>query len=215
MAEPQQVLIVEDHPLYLEALRMLLEGEPWVGGIAEASSVEAAVTAADTSPPDLVVMDLYIPGGDGVEATRRIRAAHPGTKVLVLTMVDDADAAFRALRAGASGYLLKGSNSSAICDGLRTVAGGGVVLDRHIADKLLAAPQRTPASTSARIALLTSREREILTLLARGENTNTIASSLQLSVKTVRNHVSSIFAKLGVADRVQAVLAARDAGLVD
>jgi DNA-binding NarL/FixJ family response regulator len=179
----------------------------------EAATGEEAVAAAVTAFPDVVVMDLHMPGLNGIDATRRITAATPHAAVLVLTMFGDDDSVFAAMRAGARGYLLKGAGQTEIIQSIQAVARGEAVFGPTIADRVLAFFSGPPPAPAEAFPELTEREREVLELLARGELNAAIARRLGLSPKTVRNHVSNIFAKLQVADRAQAVIRAREAGL--
>jgi DNA-binding NarL/FixJ family response regulator len=211
--EPIRVLIADDHPLFRDGLRGLLASRDGLDVVGEAASGQEAVTLAASAFPDVVVMDLHMPGLNGIDATRRIMAASPHTAVLVLTMFSDDDSVFAAMRAGARGYLLKGAGQVEIVQAIQTVARGEAVFGPAIADRVLAyfsGPQPAPAEAFPE---LTEREREVLELLARGELNAAIGRRLGLSPKTIRNHVSNIFAKLQVADRAQAVIRAREAGL--
>jgi DNA-binding NarL/FixJ family response regulator len=212
---PLTILVAEDHPLFRQALADLLGGRPDWKVVAEAEDGVAAVTAAHAEQPDVVVMDLKLPRLDGIEATRRIVGASPHIAVLVLTMYDDDASVFEAMRAGARGYLLKGAGQDEIVRAVGDVADGGAVFGPSVARRVLeyfAAP-RPPAVPDAVFPELTAREREVLDLVAAGHRNADVAAELFLSPKTVRNHVSNIFAKLHVADRTAAILKAREAGL--
>lgn len=209
----QRVLVVDDHPVVRRGLRTMLEGEPWVAAVVEAATVAEAIRAAVTAKAHVVAMDVALPDGDGIEATRRIMVAAPQTKILVLTMADDDDTVARALRAGARGYLLKSTPPDTVVDALRTVAGGGVVLGPDVGVALLAGLRRAPAQLPPPFDQLTSREREILARLVAGDSNAQIGRKLGISDKTVRNQLSAVFGKLSVSDRVQAALLARDAGI--
>lgn len=209
-----RVIVVDDHPLYREGLVTAIstmEGKDVVG---EAANGQEAVEAAALLTPDVVVMDLHMPVMNGVDATRAITGSQPGVAVLVLTMLEGDDSVFAAVRAGAKGYLLKGADRSEIARALDAVAHGEVVFSASIAGRVLS---YFAAGGSAREAVpfpeLTDREREILDLVARGLTNAEIARRLVVSDKTVRNHVSNVFAKLHVAGRAEAVARARDAGL--
>ncbi|WP_104104894.1 response regulator transcription factor [Arthrobacter sp. 08Y14] len=202
-----RVLLCDDHPVYRDGLRALFD-ELGVEVVAEAASGEEAVMLAAAFEPDIVVMDLSMPGMGGVEATRRIVAEHPLVRVLALTMVDEPATMLAALRAGASGYLLKGAGHAEIRAALDAVESGGMTIAPEVAQGLRAGlrpPEPFPQ--------LTPRERDVLGLMSRGRTNEHIADVLVLSVKTVRNVVSGIFRKLGVTTRAQAVAAARDAGV--
>jgi DNA-binding NarL/FixJ family response regulator len=213
-AEPIGVLLADDHPLYRRGLRQLLETVDGVTVVGEVEDGAAAVEAAKDLQPDVVVMDLNMPGMDGVEATRRVVSASPHIGVLVVTMHDDDDSVFAAMRAGARGYLLKGADAAEIARAVQAVAGGEAIFGPSVARRVLdwfAAPR--PAAVTAVFPELTEREHEVLDLIAAGRNNPDIAATLVLSPKTVRNHVSNIFTKLQVADRAEAIVRAREAGL--
>ncbi|TDC79552.1 response regulator transcription factor [Micromonospora sp. KC606] len=214
MAERIRVLIVDDHPVVRRGLRTMLEGENWVDGIVEAATCAEAVSSVVTERVTVVAMDVALPDGDGVEATRRILQSRPETRVLMLTMADDEDVVNRSLRAGARGYVLKDTDPDVIIDALRTVAGGGLVLGPRVGPQVLTTLQRQPVELPPPFDQLTPRERDILRHLATGETNARIARRFGISEKTVRNQLSAVFAKLGVTDRVQAALLARDAGLI-
>jgi len=208
-----RVLVVDDHPLYREGLVIALGALPGVDVVGEASNGREAVEAAARLEPDVVVMDLNMPELNGVEATRQICAARPGTTVLVLTMLEADDSVFAAMRAGARGYLLKGADRAEIARALDAVSHGEVVFSAAIATRVLTWFAAGGGPTLSPFPVLTDREREILDLVARGLTNAEIARRLFLSDKTVRNHVSNVFAKLQVSDRAEAVAKARDAGL--
>ncbi len=191
----------------------MLEGQPWVADIAEAQTAAEAVRIALTWQANVVVMDIQLPDGNGIDATRRILEALPQARVLMLTMSDDESTVLSALRAGAHGYVHKDSPPDMLMDALRTVAGGGVVLGPTIGKQVFVMLRRTPAQLPPPLNTLTGREREILVRLAAGEDNVHIARGIGLSEKTVRNQLSLIYTKLGVSDRVQAALMARDGGL--
>ena len=206
-----RVLIVDDHPVFRDGLAGLLATLPDVEIAGTAGTAEEALAVLRDSAPDIVLMDINLPGASGVEATRAVLAAAPATAVLVVSMVDDDDSVFAALAAGARGYVLKGASASEITAALRTVAAGGAVFGAGIANRLLATtPARlpSPAPPSGHDDL-TTREREVLSLLADGASNRQIARSLGVSLKTVQNHVSRILDKLQAADRTQAALRAR------
>ncbi|MFF0717491.1 response regulator [Micromonospora sp. NPDC003816] len=213
MSGQGRVLIVDDHPVVRRGLRIMLEGEGWVSAVLEAATCAEAIRLVMTEPVDVVAMDIGLPDGDGVEATRRIVRDRPATAVLMLTMADDDEVVSRSLHAGARGYLLKDTDPDVIVDALRTVAGGGLVLGPRVGPRVLADLQRRPVELPAPFNQLTPRERDILRYLSAGETNARIARRVGLSEKTVRNQLSAVFAKLGVSDRVQAALLARDVGL--
>jgi DNA-binding NarL/FixJ family response regulator len=201
-----RVLIVDDHPVFRDGLAGLLATLPDVTLAASVGSAEEALALVRADPPDVVLMDLNLPGASGVEATRQVLAAAPGTAVLVVTMVDDDDSVLAALRGGARGYVLKGASSGEISAAIRTVAEGGAVFGAGIASRLVSAQPTAPRAVAGE---LTARERDVLELLADGASNKQIARSLELSLKTVQNHVSRILDKLQAADRTQAALRAR------
>jgi DNA-binding NarL/FixJ family response regulator len=206
------VVIADDHPIMRDGLAGVIAAMPDFVLVGSAASGTEVVEACRTVSPDIVVMDLHMPDLDGIAATRQILASHPDVVVLVLTMYDDEAMLTAAVQAGARGYLVKGATHADIERALRATAAGDVVFGAGVA---VAALTRLSDSAQAPLPLpdLTQREREILTLLARGYGTTRIASQLFLSAKTVRNHVSNILAKLDVPDRAQAIAAARQAGL--
>lgn len=211
-----RVLIADDHPVVRRGLSALLGTLDGFAVVGEAGDGDEAVREAQLTRPDVVLMDVRMPGTDGVEATRRLRAAVPATAVLVLTMHDDDDTVLTAMRAGASGYLLKGAEQEEIAGAIRAVAAGQAVLGPGLAGRLLQqleAPTAPPASAGEPFPTLTPREREILGLLAAGRRTAEIAAALHLSPKTVSNNLTTVFAKLQVADRTAAVIRAREHGL--
>ena len=207
-----RVLVVEDHPLFRRGVVALLDAADGMTVAGTAGSGEEAVTAAAQLRPDVVLMDLQLPGISGIEATRAIVAAEPGIRVLVLSLFEDDDSVFLALRAGARGYVLKDADEDELTGAIRAVARGEAIFSRAIAGRVLAffaAPRPAPKAFPE----LTDREREILALIAAGHPNPSIARQLFLSPKTVANYVSSIFAKLQVADRAEAMIRAREAGL--
>ena len=214
MDEPIRVLIVDDHPVVRRGLRVMLEGEPWVRDVTEAASVEEAVREAVTCQADVIAMDVVLPDGDGVDATRRILEACPDAAVLMLTMADDEEIVARALSAGARGFLLKDTDPDMVLDALRTVASGGVVLGPKVGPAVLTALRRAPTVLPPPFDRLTARELEIVNRLAVGDSNAQIARQLNVSEKTIRNQMSAVFNKLNVSDRVQAALLARDAGIL-
>jgi DNA-binding NarL/FixJ family response regulator len=212
MSEAIGVLIADDHPLFRDGLRSMLATVDDLELLGEAETGEHAVELALSLQPDVVVMDIQMPAVNGIEATRRITADSPHVGVLVLTMFEDDDSVFAAMRAGALGYLLKGSAQDEILRAIRAVASGEAIFGPSVAQRLItffSSSDRPPQAFPE----LTDREREILELVARGRANQVIARELFLSQKTVRNHVSNIFTKLHVADRAQAIVRAREAGL--
>jgi DNA-binding NarL/FixJ family response regulator len=209
-----QVVIADDHPLFRGGLRLALDHAAGVQVVGEASDGVAAVQLAASLQPDVVVMDLDLPGLHGVEATRRVVAESPHIAVLVLTMFDDDDSVFAAMRAGARGYLLKGADQAGIARAVRALASGEAIFGPSVAQRIVdffAKPR--PAGQPVAFPQLSAREREVLDLVAAGRSNAAIAADLVLSHKTVRNHMSNIFTKLQVADRSEAIVLARGAGL--
>ncbi|HEY6408142.1 MAG TPA: response regulator transcription factor [Ktedonobacteraceae bacterium] len=213
--DPLRVLIADDHPIFRNGMHALLTSVPGIEVAGEAINGDEAITQASSLQPDVVLMDLQMPGGvHGIEATRRILDTSPHIRVLVVTMFEDDDSVFAALRAGARGYILKGASPNEMVRAIQAVGGGEAIFSPTIAQRLIdffAAPR--PKTTPAPIFPdLTDREREILNFIVQGYSNQEIAARLVLSLKTVRNHVSNIFSKLQVADRAQAILLAREAG---
>ena len=214
MESINRILIADDHAIVREGLRAVLGSEPDMEVVGEAVTGKEVVVRAAELGPDLILMDIQMPGLNGIEATRRILGANPGIGVVVLTMFGDDDSVFSAMRAGARGYVLKGAPPSEILKVMRAVAEGEAHFGPEIALRLtnfFSAPR--PPSPEETFSELTSREREILDLIAQGHTNAKIARHLFVSPKTVRNHISHIFTKLQIADRTQAILRAREAGL--
>lgn len=208
-----RILLADDHMLFRDGMRALFGSLPDTDVVGEAANGMAAVNLAERLQPDVVLMDIQMPGLNGIEATRQIVKASPHIGVVVVTMFEDDDSVFAAMRAGARGYVLKGADQEEMLRVIRAVARGEALFGPAIAIRLasyFSGPR--PAPTVA-FPELTEREREVLALLAQGLSNQEIAGKLTLSIKTVRNHVSNIFSKLQVVDRVQAALRARDAGL--
>ena len=212
--EPLRILLVDDHPLVRNGLRALLSSMIEMTVIGEATNGEEAITQAAELQPDIILMDLHMPGLNGIEATRRILQASPRIGILVLTMLEDDASVFAAMRAGARGYLLKGADQADVLRAIRVVAHGEAIFSPSIAQRLMQYfANMQLLLPHAAFPDLTEREREILGLIALGKSNAEIAEDLVLSPKTVSNHVSNIFSKLQVVDRAQAVLRARQAGL--
>jgi DNA-binding NarL/FixJ family response regulator len=217
------VLLADDQPLLRRGFRMILEAEDGVTVAGEAGDGAEAVELARRVRPDVVLMDIRMPGMDGIEATRRIAAAEPGVRVLVLTTFDLDEYAFGALQAGASGFLLKDVRPHELVAAVRTVASGDAVVSPRVTRRLLEEyAQQLPVADAAgpgaelypQLASLTEREREVLAVVAQGLSNTEIAASLFVSETTVKSHVGRILAKLGLRDRVQIVVLAYESGLV-
>ena len=207
-----RVVVADDHPVFRTGLRVLLE-DLGVEVVAEAADGEQAVEAVLRERPDVVLMDVQMPGTSGIEATRRLVQEDPDCRVLVLTMVADDDAVFAAVQAGALGYVLKGAGQEEIGRALTAVAAGEAVYGAQVARRLRAFFTAGSGVVAKPFPELSDRERAVLDLVAAGLPNAVVAQRLFLSEKTVRNYVTSIFAKLGVADRAEAVVRAREAGL--
>ncbi len=214
MSEIVRVMVVEDDPLYRNALTTTLSSLGAAQIVAEVATGDQAVAAAAQHRPQVIVMDIRMPGLDGIEATRRIVQADPEVAVLMLTMFEDDDSVFAAMRAGARGYIVKGAGEDEIVSAVESVSRGEAIFSAAVAQRILRYFAGT-RDTAPAVAFpdLTDREREILELIAGGHNNALIASRLFLSPKTVRNNVSNIFTKLQVADRAEAIVRAREAGL--
>jgi DNA-binding NarL/FixJ family response regulator len=215
------VLLADDQPLLRRGFRMIIEAEDDLMVTGEAGDGGAAVEAARRSPPDVVLMDIRMPGTDGIEATRRIVAFNPAVRVLVLTTFDVDEYAFGALRAGASGFLLKDVRPAELITAIRTVAAGDAVVSPRVTRRILEEyaqvmplPSARRAERYPRLSSLTDREGEVLEAVARGLSNAEIAAALCVSDATVKSHVGRILAKLGLRDRVQIVVLAYEAGLV-
>jgi DNA-binding NarL/FixJ family response regulator len=203
-----RLLVVDDHPLFRAGVGALFDSVEDTEVVATAADGDGAVREATLARPDVVLMDLALPGTGGLEATRRIVQACPGTAVLVLTMLEDDDSVLAAMRAGARGYVVKGAGQEELLAAVRTVAAGGAVFGASVAAGLLQS-LTTPPPTNP-FPELTDREAEVLSLMAEGRDNREIALALGVSSKTVANHVSRVLAKLQARDRVEAVLRARD-----
>jgi DNA-binding NarL/FixJ family response regulator len=212
MDEPIRILVADDHAGFRSGLDALLATQPDLRVVGDAETGDEAVARALALQPDVVLMDLNMPGIDGIAATRRIVDTSPHIAILVLTMADHDAAVFDALRAGARGYLLKGADRAELTRAIRAVASGEAIFGPDVARRLMAyfadAPVRAPAFPE-----LSERELEVLELIARGMSNQQIVDRLVISPKTVRNHISNIFSKLQVRDRAEAVVRAREAGM--
>jgi DNA-binding NarL/FixJ family response regulator len=209
-----RVLVVDDHPLFRDGIVAALSGAPDLDVVGEAETVADAVRMVEETTPDVVLMDLNLPDGSGIDATRDLLDAHPEIRVLVMTMSSDDEAVVAAMRSGARGYVVKGAGREEVLSAVRTVAQGGAVFSPQVAARL-GSWFSSLGSIEGRTAFpqLTDREREILDLMARGLDNRRIARELTLSEKTVRNHVSNVMGKIEADSRSVAVLRARNAGL--
>src|SRR5215212_660015 len=214
--ETLRILVAEDHPLFRKGMITLLGSVPEFEVVGEATTGEEAVARAAELLPDVVLMDLQMPNVNGIEATRRIVSESPSIRVLVVTLLEDDESVFMALRAGARGYVLKDADEEEMVLSIRAVGKGEAIFSPTIATRVLAYFASSPAGGGApprAFPTLTDREREIVKLIAQGHPNPSIARQLSLSTKTVGNYVSNIFTKMQVADRAQAIIRARDAGL--
>jgi len=213
MEDSVRVIIADDHPLFREGMRGRLDRVADIAVVGEAASGDEAVELAHKLEPDIILMDIKMPGLNGIEATREIQRANPQIGILVLTMFEDDDSVFAAMRAGAKGYLLKDSGGEGVVHAIRAVASGEAVFGPGVAERMIGFFSAPRAALRRTFPELTEREEEILSLVAQGKSNQLIARQLFVSLKTVRNHVSNILLKLQVADRAQAVIRARDAGM--
>ena len=216
--ETLRILVAEDHPLFRKGMISLLSSVPEFEVVGEAATGEEAVARAADLQPDVVLMDLQMPEVNGIEATRKILQESPSIRILVVTLFEDDDSVFMALRAGARGYVLKDADEEEMVLAIRAVGRGEAIFSpavaRRVIDFFTGARSEVERAVPARaFPELTGREREVLDLIAQGLSNPEIAGRLYLSPKTVRNHISNIFAKLQVADRAQAIVRAREAGL--
>jgi DNA-binding NarL/FixJ family response regulator len=213
MTEPVTVLLADDHPLFRKGLRALLSTVPQVRVVGEATDGKEVVRLAEQLEPRLVLLDLHMPGGDGLTAIRRLASTAPHVHILVVTMFDDDDSVFAALRAGARGYVLKDTDDEEMTRAVLAVGHGEAIFSPAVASRIVAFFAGRPAPGAPPFPDLTASERNVLELMARGLSNETIAARLSLSPKTVRNYVSNVFAKMHVASRAQAIVRAREAGL--
>lgn len=212
--ETIRVLIADDHTLFRDGLRALLASIPDIEVVGEAASGKEVIRLAAELQPDVILMDIQMPDLNGIEATRQILRTNPHMGIIVLTMFQDDDSVFAVMRAGARGYVLKGADQAVLLRAVRAVANGESLFSPEIAARLMQFfANLQPAARQELFPELTEREREILSLIAEGQTNAEIAEKLVISMKTVRNYVSNIFSKLQVADRAQAAIRAREAGL--
>lgn len=215
---PIRILVVDDHTLFREGMCAIFENVSDIEVIGQASNGREAVSQVKSLLPDIVLMDISMPDLNGIEATEQVLAFKPDTGIIMLTMVENNDSLFAAMRAGARGYILKGADKAEVLKTIRSVANGEAMFGPAIATRLTSFFQSfkqepPPTEVSDPFPDLTNRERELLELITAGKNNHEIAAQLHISVKTVSNHISNIFNKLQVADRVQAIVKARNAGI--
>jgi DNA-binding NarL/FixJ family response regulator len=210
-----RILVVDDHRLFRDGLAALLDGASNMCVVGQAETGVEAIARVEEMSPDVVLMDIMMPEMNGIEATRKIREGHPQVQVVMLTMLEDDNSLFAALCAGAHGYILKGAGKADVLRTVRSVAEGEALFGPAIARRLTTFFQSAKGQgiSVSPFPQLTDREREVLDLIAEGLNNPQIASRLYISNKTVSNHISNIFAKLHLADRAQAIVTAREAGL--
>ncbi|MGD8753730.1 MAG: response regulator transcription factor [Anaerolineales bacterium] len=211
---PVRILIVDDHTLFREGVRAILKAVSDFEIVGEAATGEEAIDKVSTLKPDIILMDIQMPDINGVEATIKILKEHPEMGIIILTMLEDDDSLFSALRAGARGYVLKGADKAEMVKSIRAVANGEALFGPAIANRLTRF-FKNPGRMKKQSAFpeLTDREFEVLELIAKAHNNQEIAENLHISIKTVSNHISNVFNKLQVADRTEAIFKARDAGL--
>lgn len=214
MNEPITVLLIDDHEVVRQGVRVFLDTQPDISVVAEASSGEAGVKLASEHAPDIVLMDLVMPGMDGVEATRQVKAASPRSRVIVLTSYHQDEHVFPAIRAGAFSYLLKDIGSSELADAVRKAARGETVLHPRVAARVVQELHGAAWDADNPFTQLSEREMEVLRQIADGLNNAEIAERLMISEKTVKSHVSNILSKLHLADRTQAAVLAWRKGIV-
>jgi DNA-binding NarL/FixJ family response regulator len=212
--DPLRVVVVDDHPVFREGLCALLDAFAEVEVAGQAADGQAAIEVVGRVRPDVVLMDLQMPGFNGIEATAKIGDEHPGVAVVILTMFDDDDSVFAAMRAGARGYLLKDADAAEVLLAVRAAAAGEAIFGPAIAQRLIRYFSAVePQAQTTPLPELTAAERVVLDLIAAGLSNSEIAARLALSPKTIRNRVSTIFSKLQVRDRAQAIVLGREAGL--
>jgi DNA-binding NarL/FixJ family response regulator len=216
--DPIRLLIVDDHTLFREGVLAILKGAGDVEVVGEAATGQEAIQQAGHLSPDVILMDIQMPDMNGIEATQKILEAHPHIGIIMVTMLEDDDFLFAAMRAGARGYVLKGADKVEMLQSIRVVADGQAIFGPAVADRLADFFREVRSSSKReqrdKVFLdLTDREYEVLDHIAQGKSNQEIADQLNISVKTVGNHISNIFNKLQVADRAQAIVLAKDAGM--
>ena len=208
------MLIADDHPVFRFGLRTLLKADSTLEIVGEATNGKEAIAQASELSPDVILMDLNMPGMNGIQAIRRILTDHPEVHILVLTMFDDDDSVFAAMRAGARGYILKGTEGGETLQAIHVVSTGEAIFSPSIAQRLMQYfGASRPRGVDQPFPDLTEREREVLALIAQGYTNQAIAERLVITPKTVRNHISAIFSKLQVTSRLEAIMRAKDAGM--
>jgi DNA-binding NarL/FixJ family response regulator len=213
-----RLLVADDHALFREGLQALFSATPGIEIVGEAANGDETVALAEKLQPDIILMDINMPGTDGIQATRWVLRANPTIGVIMVTMLEEDAALFSAMRAGARGYVLKGAHHEELLQTVRAVASGQVLFGPSTASRVMTLFQDIQADVKPSLSgetfpELTPRELEVLELMAQGSNNSQIAKKLVITDKTVRNHITSIFGKLQVVDRAQAIIKARDAGL--
>lgn len=212
--EQLRILIADDHPLFRKGMRGLLESLPEMEVVGEAATGEEAIMLAADLAPDVIVMDLQMPGGTGIAATRAILNASPHIRILMVTLYEDSESIFTAIRAGARGYILKDAGADELTAAIQAVGRGEAIFSPAIANRLIEYFGTSyPPVPKDVFPTLTERERKILSLIAKGKTNAEMARQLSLSIKTIQNYVSNVYSKLQVADRAQAIIRAREAGL--
>ena len=218
MSDPIRVLIADDHTLFREGLTAIIDDAADIDVVGEVADGQEAIRQATRLKPDVILMDIVMPGLNGIEATKRILGTSPDVGIIALTMLEDDDSVFAAMLAGARGYILKGAEKSEVLQSIRILAGGGAFFGPAIATRLTRffnriAPTLHKENQDQTFPELTKREREVLEMIARGCGNVEIADRLLISQKTVSNHISNIYSKLQVAGRAQAIIMAKDAGM--